>query len=368
MSELEFRFASEFNIKPVPWLWDGWIPRGFLGVLAGHPGIGKSQIAIDIAAALSSGRRMPNHARGHLEDDEFVMLLSEDPIEELVVPRLIAAGADLGRIAVEAQIKGDKGFNFKDHEELLRRALERRDSHLALLVLDPMTLFLGQGNWRGYSEAYSSLAELTKLADDFDFTIFGVSHLNKKSELTAMQRIMDSSAFAGAPRFLLMAARDPVDERLVFWVEKNNMAARPPHLEYEIQERVVADYEVDGEQRIATGPPVTTSRVRWIGVSDKSGGELLRTEGGSKKLVEDTLQKIQKGAIEGEWFTVRGLAAVLELGRRSAQSRADALVKEGLLESRNVKGSKEREYRLTSKDSKDSIEAKEAKEAKANGR
>ncbi len=56
--------AEKVQAEHVRWLWRGRIPLGKLTVLDGDPGLGKSTLALDIAARVSSGRAMP------LEEDE----------------------------------------------------------------------------------------------------------------------------------------------------------------------------------------------------------------------------------------------------------------------------------------------------------
>jgi hypothetical protein len=41
--------------KPT-WLWEGHIPRGMFTIIGGDPGQGKSSVALDIAARVSTGR------------------------------------------------------------------------------------------------------------------------------------------------------------------------------------------------------------------------------------------------------------------------------------------------------------------------
>ena len=54
---------SEVDAKPVEWLWEGYIPRGALTILEGDPGLGKSQIACDIAARVTRGLPMPHQLK-----------------------------------------------------------------------------------------------------------------------------------------------------------------------------------------------------------------------------------------------------------------------------------------------------------------
>jgi AAA domain len=90
--------VSEIATEPVEWLWDGRLPIKEITILDGDPGGNKSSLTLDVAARLSSGRRMP------LDTPCFpagvVLLGVEDSVAKTVRPRLEAAGADLGRIVV----------------------------------------------------------------------------------------------------------------------------------------------------------------------------------------------------------------------------------------------------------------------------
>ena len=47
--------ASDIEMLPTHWLWDGRIPLGELALLAGKEGIGKSTLAFAVAAAITTG-------------------------------------------------------------------------------------------------------------------------------------------------------------------------------------------------------------------------------------------------------------------------------------------------------------------------
>ena len=89
--------ASEIVPEPVRWVWPGIIARGKVTGLVGHPGLGKSQVATDLAATVSTGRPWPagiaNESAG-----EVIVLSAEDDAADTGVPRLIAAGADRTRV------------------------------------------------------------------------------------------------------------------------------------------------------------------------------------------------------------------------------------------------------------------------------
>ena len=52
--------ASDIEPEQVEWLIEGAIPMGMLVVLGGQPGMGKSQIAIKLAAAITTGEGLPD--------------------------------------------------------------------------------------------------------------------------------------------------------------------------------------------------------------------------------------------------------------------------------------------------------------------
>jgi putative DNA primase/helicase len=81
--------------------------------LVGHPGLGKSQVATDLAATVSTGRPWP----GGVENDsagEVIVLSAEDDAADTGVPRLIAAGADRTRVNLVVAVEdrcGERRFN-----------------------------------------------------------------------------------------------------------------------------------------------------------------------------------------------------------------------------------------------------------------
>ncbi len=55
--------AASIEARATEWIWPGWLPAGALTIFDGDPGCGKTQVACDLAARLSYGRRLPFAAR-----------------------------------------------------------------------------------------------------------------------------------------------------------------------------------------------------------------------------------------------------------------------------------------------------------------
>src|SRR5215469_11791087 len=71
---LATRRISEIEAKPVSWLWPARIARGKLTIIAGNPGLGKSQITASMAAVVTTGGRWPANGERCMAGD--VLFLS----------------------------------------------------------------------------------------------------------------------------------------------------------------------------------------------------------------------------------------------------------------------------------------------------
>jgi hypothetical protein len=89
--------ADELNPEAINWAWKNRFAFGKLAVLAGDPGLGKSTMLVEIAALHSIGGEFPC-GEGRAQQCESLILTAEDGLRDTLIPRLIAAGADLSKI------------------------------------------------------------------------------------------------------------------------------------------------------------------------------------------------------------------------------------------------------------------------------
>jgi len=94
--------------EPISWLWDGWLARGKLHLLAGKPGTGKTTLALALAAVVSRGGTWPDGSRC-VQAANVLIWSAEDDASSTIVPRLMAAGADLRRVHFIADVRGADG-------------------------------------------------------------------------------------------------------------------------------------------------------------------------------------------------------------------------------------------------------------------
>src|SRR6266478_4160626 len=88
---------SEVQPEAFAWLWLNTFAFSTLAIVEGDPGEGKSLVALDLCARLSTGRPMPD---GSPSPGVFstVVLQSEDSYARVTLPRLLALDGDQDRV------------------------------------------------------------------------------------------------------------------------------------------------------------------------------------------------------------------------------------------------------------------------------
>ncbi|HWY85922.1 MAG TPA: AAA family ATPase [Gemmataceae bacterium] len=253
---------SEIKPRALHWLWAKNMCLGKLALLDGDPGLGKSLVAMDLCARLSTGRPFPG-SETPVEPADAIILNAEDDAFDCVRPRLEAMGADLSRIHILRQDYLDKhdGFSLPSHTEMFAKAVA--DIGARLVVIDPITAFLDPAvNICCEKSVRAALAPLSRLATLYEFVALLIRHITKMLGAASIYRGLGSIAFQAACRSSFLVGRDAIHrERIVMASVKNNYAALQPALAYEI---------------VGQGDAAV---VNWLGTSKLSANQLLAFAG-----------------------------------------------------------------------------------------
>jgi len=252
-----YRRLSDVQAQPIRWLWPGRFARGKVSMIAGNPGLGKSQVTASLAAIVTTGGRWPVDG-GRCEAGSVVFLSAEDDAADTIKPRLLAAGADTSRCYIlDAVTDRDadgtprvRSFNLQIDLDRLAALLDRIGD-VALVVIDPISAYLGGADSHKNAEVRAVLAPLAELAARYGVGVVCVSHLNKAGGTEALMRVTGSLAFVAAARAAYVVARDKDDpQRRLFLPLKNNIGNDQAGLAFKVE-----SFDLDGG--------IQTSRVVW---------------------------------------------------------------------------------------------------------
>ena len=291
--------ASDIKPEPVNWLVEGSIPLGAMAVIGGQPGLGKSQIAISLAAAVTTGNGLPN-GEAFSDIGSVIILANEDDAARTIRPRLDAAGADTTKVHIvegvarEGQPDADLFQLDTDIREL--RITAQLLGDVRLIIIDPPSAYLGTkvDSYKD-SDVRRVLTPLGALAQETGALVILVVHLNKRTEGGAQQRIGGSGAWVAAPRVAFLVVEDPLSKERFMLPVKNNLGDDRTGFQYRILEKLL-NYD---EQTIKA------PHIEWLASTQRSAAELLEPPKRSRTSAVDDAKSFleEELAIEAKLVT-----------------------------------------------------------------
>lgn len=238
--------GSTIQPEHIIWAWNGWFPLGKLVIVAGQPGTGKTTVMLAILTAITIGGNMPD---GTPTDKGSVIFWSgEDGVEDTLVPRLIAAGADMTKVYFVAG-KGNVQFDpSQDMPQLAEIAKTIPD--LKMIVIDPVVSAVS-GDSHKNAEVRKSLQPLVDLGRDTNACIVGISHFNKGGNTSNPGDLVSGSiAFIAVARVVIGVAKlnEPDPEHghsRIFCRIKSNIGPDEDGIGYDLRMEALAEYEME---------------------------------------------------------------------------------------------------------------------------
>jgi hypothetical protein len=299
-ARLRLRSLATVQPRQVRWLVPGLIPLRTLTLVAGIGGLGKSTWLANVAAQVSRGSLLDG------KPGNVIIVSYEDAAEEILRPRVDAAGGDLDRV-YDIVLEGVAGIDPvqlpRDIDELERlvHGVEAR-----LVIVDPIVAAFDTAlDAHKDQHVRHVLAMLTKLAEETSCALPIVGHLNKTPSSDAYIRVANSVAFWNASRSVVLVTEDEGDHRLVAQ-RKANYARLHPVERHRIEE-IVLPGTLDPD----TGLEIVTSRMVFVEFAeDVDSADVLtsrRADGGEK---ETKAAAFLAGSLwDGEWDDSAGVKA-----------------------------------------------------------
>lgn len=216
---VELTKASDIKPQPVRWLWENRIPVGEITLTPGFGGVGKSSFHAWLIAQLTKGT-LPGVYLG--ESRPAIICAREDSWERSIVPRLIAADANLD-LVYRAEVSIDNGpyqtkITLPADNEALRGTIVRLGA--ALVSLDPLMSAIEESLDSYKSrEIREALEPLHGLADETNCIILGNAHFNKSSGSDPVLRVSGAAAFSEVCRAILSVKKVPEFGTVVSWAQ-----------------------------------------------------------------------------------------------------------------------------------------------------
>ncbi len=257
------QWASTIQPRRQVWLWENRIPMGTASALAGRGGTGKTTYAFHMIAQVSRGT-LPGTYYG--SPRPCLIWSGEDEWDKVIVPRLIAADADLnkvGRLVIDTYIDGET------REVTPRVPMDTttigdtvKEVGAALVLIDPIASTM-TGDLNREADVRSAVDALARIGQDTGAVMMFIRHFGKGGG-NASDKMSGSHAFRDAVRSVFLFAPD--GDRVIVTQDKGNYApAGEESFAFQLQNTSVPT--TDGFTDVA--------RVLDLGASDTSVGDII---------------------------------------------------------------------------------------------
>ena len=202
--------------RPLRWMWKPYLPIGKLVHFGGNSSQAKSPVTVDLASRISSGANWPDGTPNVIGSRSVILLNVEDDLEDTILPRYRLAGGDKTKLyyvrGTRAPDDSERGVILaEDMNELTNLAQSIPD--LGLIIIDPITNYLGNSKMNAEEQMRMLLTPLASLAAKLGIVVITVGHFNRREKGTdPLHRIMGAAAFTGVARAVYTFGPDPDED------------------------------------------------------------------------------------------------------------------------------------------------------------
>ena len=271
---------SEIQQTEVEWLWYPYIPFGKLTIIQGNPGEGKTFFAMQLAAACTNRKYLPQMEP--FEPFNVIFQTAEDGLGDTVKSRLISVEADMERVLVI----DDADYPLTLADKRIENAV--RENNARLVIIDPLQAFLGANvDMNRANEVRPIFRRLADTAQNTNCAIVMIGHLNKASGSQSTYRGLGSIDITVVVRSLLFIGKVKTDPTTR---EKSSLAPPGQSLAFSL-----------GDEK----------GFRWIGAYDISAEDLFAGGEGSKTELKQELavKLITEFLVEGKKVSIEEINA-----------------------------------------------------------
>ena len=204
-------------------IWRPFLPAGYVTIVAGPPGVGKSLALLSIASRMTLGYDLPGEEDPDHDPANVAWLSLEEGAGPILRPRFEAAGAELSRI----QIIVDEEHCRLDDPVLLARLAALLATDVRLVVIDSLAAWTYADTNKGEAmrAVLTPLVKLMEAAPHCSLAI--ISHFRKLGATSALDRLAGSAQGGATVRSVVaVTKRSEAGHMRHYWAHaKHNLSA-----------------------------------------------------------------------------------------------------------------------------------------------
>jgi len=258
VTDQEWESAAKVRKEKLTWLMPGRIVAGAVNILEGEKGVSKSTFSALLCSCVTAGKTYLGMKKQ--KPSTVLWLPGEEDVARVVLPRLEAAGANMGRVLFPPVSSNGIRWRptFPGDIDTLRERIDR--SKASLVIIDPLSCYVpSQCDLRNDQVIHEVLDPFGDVAAATGCTILLNRNLTKNKYASRLDRGQGGAAVAGVARAVLCIDwPDRKKPKRVLRVVACNLTHETPAAEYIIEDNngfgcirkfTLVDPEDDEEQR-----------------------------------------------------------------------------------------------------------------------
>ncbi len=273
-------YACDVIPHPIEYLWEPYLQTDALNAYYGNPGGGKGFTGADNVACLTTARPFPTEATTDRKPMNVVILDAEQGVDDTLVPRLKAAGADLKKVRIITTVRvhekddsfSERMITFQEDMAAVKANLQQHPEE-KFLFIDPITNYVGDINFNQDGEVRPVLTMLVRLAEELKITIVIVGHFNKNSNVsTALDKPGGCRAWTAVPRSVwgFFRQSDNKQQRVMVNLKLNNAKEVDTGLLFTIEDQIIGTKP--------NGKPWVVGHIVWGERTDATADDLVAAD------------------------------------------------------------------------------------------
>ena len=237
-------------------IWEPWLPRGYMTVLAGQAGQGKTGLALEIARHLLLGEQMPDGKQ--IEKAESIVWCDTESSQGIVLERSQKWGLPLNQLIIPLQDPlGDFRADNREHWSALLDTVNQCKP--AMIVVDSLRGAHTKSE-NDSDQLQVILTRLAGLAREFAVAVLILHHLRKKDRMekssgVTLDQLRGSNAISAMARVVWgIDQPNPEDDARRLSMVKSNLTKSPEPLGFEMTDEGIiwsaAPVEPRGETQV----------------------------------------------------------------------------------------------------------------------
>ncbi len=170
------KFLGEQETEDIIWLWQGYLPFGFMVLLSGLPKVGKTTLLTYLLRALVDGTDFLSLPTSLADTDKKKILILTEENPSLLRRRFLAHGLNKDEILIIQRHQVD------DWEDTISQiGLAAEKENIALLIMDTLPAFWGIKDENAAPDVLKAITRLQAVVLKYKFVALLLHHLRKNT-------------------------------------------------------------------------------------------------------------------------------------------------------------------------------------------